>query len=123
MGSVFANLSHPQTAYASNPSTIAFQGKVVNANGTNVTNGTYTFVFNLYTVSSGGSSIWTETDSLTVTSGVFQVNLGANCPFFTANSCNGSTPIDFNANNALYLGITFNSDPAGEMTPRVQLQS
>jgi hypothetical protein len=109
--------------HAANPTTISFQGKVVNANGTNVTDGSYGFVFKLYTVSSGGSAVWTETDTLTVTAGTFQVNLGAVCPFFTANACNGSTPIDFNANPNLYLGITFNSDPAGEMSPRVQLQS
>lgn len=109
---------------AANPTTVNFQGKVVNSNGTNVSDGTYTFVFKLYTVSSGGSAIWTETDSsVSVTSGTFQVNLGASCPFFTANACNGSTPIDFNASNSLYMGITFNSDPAGEMTPRVQFQS
>lgn len=114
-------------AHAANPTTLSFQGKVVNSGataGTNVTDGTYTFVFKLYTVSSGGAALWTETDSsVTVTAGVFQVNLGAVCPFFVANACNSSTPIDFNANPALYLGITFNADPAGEMTPRVQLQS
>ena len=110
--------------HAANPTTISFQGKVVNANGTNVTDGPYTFLFKLYTVSSAGSAIWTETQtSVAVAGGVFQVNLGSVCPFFTANACNGSTPIDFNANPALYLGITFNADPAGEMTPRVQLQS
>ncbi|HVW23306.1 MAG TPA: tail fiber domain-containing protein [Candidatus Saccharimonadales bacterium] len=110
-------------ANASNPTTISFQGKVVNANGTNVSDGTYTFVFRLYSVSSGGSAVWTETDSLSVAAGVFQVNLGANCPFFTANACNSSTPLNFSTSNSLYLGITFNSDPAGEMSPRVQLQS
>jgi hypothetical protein len=111
-------------AFAANPTTMSFQGKVVNADGTNVTDGTYSFVFKLYTVSSAGAAIWTETQSsVTVTSGVFQVNLGSSCPFFTSNACNSSTPIDFNANPNLYLGITFNSDPAGEMSPRVQLQS
>ena len=114
----------PTPVHAANPTTVSFQGKVVNANGTNVTDGTYGFVFKLYTASSGGSAIWTETDSsVTVTAGTFQVNLGAVCPFFTSNACNGSTPIDFNASPNLFLGITFNSDPAGEMTPRVQLQS
>jgi hypothetical protein len=101
-------------AHAVNPGTISFQGKIVNANGTNVADGTYSFVFKLYTVGSGGSALWTETDSLPVSAGVFQVNLGAN------SSLSG---IDFSANSNLYLGITFNSDPAGEMTPRVQLQS
>ncbi len=119
-------LLFPGHTSAANPTTINFQGKVVNANGTNVADNIspgYGFVFKLYTVSSGGSAIWTESDTLPVVSGVFQVNLGAVCPFFTSNACNGSTPIDFSASNSLYLGITFNSDPAGEMSPRVQLQS
>ena len=42
---------------------INFQGKVTNPNGTNVTNGSYTFVFKLYTMSSGGVATWTETDA------------------------------------------------------------
>lgn len=121
---VFLTLLIPaQTATAANPTTVSFQGKVVNGNGTNVTDGSYGFVFKLYSASSGGTAVWTESDTVTVTAGVFQVNLGANCPFFTANACNGSTPINFSSSSSVYLGITFNSDPAGEMTPRVQLQS
>src|SRR5204863_6353925 len=89
-----------------------FQGKMTGADGLNVPDGTYTFVFKLYTVSSGGSAAWTETDSLAVHDGIFQVNLGANT------SLPGS--VDFNTDN-IFLGITFNSDPDGEMTPRVQL--
>ncbi len=88
---------------------INFQGKVVNINGTNVTNGNYSFVFSLYTVSSGGSDIWTETKTLTVTDGIFRTALGSTTAF------PGS--VDFNTDN-IYLGINFNSD--GEMTPRVQ---
>jgi hypothetical protein len=88
---------------------ISFQGKVVNSNGTNVTNGSYTFVFQLYTVSSGGSNIWTETKSLTVTDGIFQTELG------DTTALPGS--VDFNTDN-IYLGINFNSD--GEMSPRVR---
>lgn len=40
--------------------TINFQGKVVNSNGTNVTDGEYTFVFRIYNVSTGGTHLWTE---------------------------------------------------------------
>ncbi|MDB5171001.1 MAG: hypothetical protein JWO35_695 [Candidatus Saccharibacteria bacterium] len=121
---LFSLLNSAPTATAANPTTMSFQGKVVNADGTNVTDGTYGFVFKLYTAGSGGSALWTETQSsVTVTAGVFQVNLGSSCSFFVANACNNSTPIDFNANSSLHLGITFNSDPAGEMSPRVQLQS
>jgi hypothetical protein len=91
---------------------ISFQGKVTNPNGTNVANGSYGFVFKLYTGASGGVATWTESDTLTVTDGVFQVNLGA------VTTLPGS--VDFNSDN-IYLGITFNSDPAGEMAPRIQL--
>ncbi len=121
---IFGVLKTGPAATAANPTTMSFQGKVVNADGTNVIDANYSFLFKLYTVSSAGTAIWTETQStVTVTAGVFQVNLGVNCPLFTANACNGSTPIDFNANPNMYLGITFNGDVAGEMTPRVQLQS
>lgn len=120
----FAGASKPETATAANPSTMSFQGKVVNSDGTNVANGSYSFVFKLYNVSSSGSAIWTETQSsVTVNAGVFHVDLGSVCPFLTSNDCNNNTPIDFNSNSSLYLGITFNGDPAGEMSPRVQLQS
>ncbi len=93
---------------------INFQGKVVNSDGTNVSNGSYDFVFKLYSVSSGGAAIWTETwnsgtTQVTVTDGVFQVALG------THTALPGS--VDFNTDN-IYLGIEFNSD--GEMSPRVR---
>lgn len=91
---------------------ISFQGKVVNANGTNVANGNYDFIFKIYTVSSGGAAVWTETrtagNQVTVTDGIFQVDLGS------VTALPGS--IDFNTDN-IYLGIEFNSD--GEMLPRV----
>ena len=101
----------PRTAVAATGinKQINFQGKVTNTNGTNVANGTYTFDFKIYTVSSGGSAVWTETKSLTVTDGIFQTALGS------STSLPGS--IDFNTDN-IYLGITFNGDP--EMSPRIQ---
>jgi hypothetical protein len=90
---------------------INFQGKVVNKTaGTNIADGSYTFVFSLYSVSTGGSNIWTESKSVTVTNGIFQTLLG------DTTSLPGS--VDFNTDN-LYLGINFNSD--GEMLPRVRM--
>src|SRR5579872_2900304 len=69
---------HAQGGSAGIYKTINFQGKVVNTNGTNVTDGTYSFVFKIYDVSSAGSALWTETQSsVTVTSGVFSVALGS----------------------------------------------
>jgi len=91
---------------------INFQGKLVNPSGTNVTDGSYSIVFSLYSVASGGSAIWTETQNPTVTNGIFQVNLGS------VTSLPGS--IDFNTDN-IYLGIKVGAD--AEMTPRVQFTS
>lgn len=89
---------------------ISFQGKVVNSNGTNVADNSYTFVFSIYSVASAGTAIWTETKSLAVADGVFQTNLGS------VTALPGS--VDFNS-DSLYLGVEFNSD--GEMAPRVRL--
>jgi hypothetical protein len=51
---LFALVS-PQ-ASATGPTAVNFQGKVVNADGTNVTNGTYSFIFRLYDTSSPTTS-------------------------------------------------------------------
>lgn len=102
-------LAPKHTEAAINPQ-INFQGKLTNTDGTNVTNGTYSIVFSIYSVASGGSAIWTETQgSVTVTDGIFQVALGS------ITSLPGS--VDFNS-ASLYLGIKVGAD--AEMTPRVQ---
>ncbi len=97
---------------------INFQGKVTNTDGTNVTNGSYTFLFCIYTVSSPSTActsgadndaVWRESKSITVTDGVFQTNLGDTTAF--------ASLIDFNTDN-IYLGINFNAN--GQMTPLVR---
>lgn len=103
-------ISTPTTEAAINPQ-INFQGKLTNTDGTNVTNGTYSIVFSLYSVASGGSAVWTETQgSVSITDGIFQVSLGS------VTSLPGS--VDFNSSD-LYLGIKVGAD--AEMTPRVRL--
>src|SRR5438477_468646 len=44
---------------------INFQGKLVDNNGLNVADSTYAVVFSLYSVSSGGVAIWTESQNVT----------------------------------------------------------
>ena len=104
--------SNTATAAAGINHQINFQGKLVNTDGTNVTDGSYSIVFSLYSVASAGSAIWTETQSTTVTNGIFQVNLGS------VTTLPGS--IDFNTDN-IYLGIKVGAD--AEMTPRIQFTS
>jgi hypothetical protein len=104
---------------------VNFQGKLVNPDGTNVTDGTYSIIFTLWNDPSAstasappvGNRWWAETDSVTTVNGIFQLNLGVNCSFNVSAACNNSTPVDFNT-DLLYLGIKVGTDP--EMTPRIQ---
>lgn len=99
-----------RTQAAINPQ-INFQGKLTNpSDGTNVADGTYSIVFSIYSVPSGGVATWTETQgSVSVSAGIFRVALGS------VTALPGS--VDFNT-TPLYLGIKVGADL--EMTPRVQ---
>lgn len=96
--------------------TINFQGKLVNSDGTNVTDGEYDIVFKIYTQASGGAAVWTEnwtsSNDVTVRAGLFQVELGS------ITSLPGS--VNFATDN-IYLGITVESD--SEMEPRIRFTS
>lgn len=100
----------PNYVHAAINKQINFQGKVTNTNGTNVSNGSYSFTFSIYTVSSGGSPVWSETKSLTVTDGIFRTALGDSV------ALPGSVNFD---TDTLYLGVTFHTDT--EMSPRIRL--
>ncbi len=104
-----------ETVANSSTNTISYQGQLTNSTG-HPLNGTYNMVFNLYTVASGGTALWTESwtggNAVDVSDGLFHVLLG------TLNSTH-STVIE--NNNQLYLGITVGTD--SEMQPRVQLGS
>lgn len=124
----------PKNASAANPSTMNFQGKLVNADGTNVANSTYSFIFRIYNTASPttttactstASCLWEETQaSVSVTNGVFQVELGAACALTSA-SCNNAAggPINWSTTSSLYLTLQFNGDAAGFMSPTVHLTS
>ena len=66
--------------YAQIPGLINFQGKLLDTSN-NPKNGTFSMVFSIYNVATGGSALWTETQpSVSVTNGVFSVQLGAVTP-------------------------------------------
>ncbi len=85
--------------------TINYQGKMTDNLGVTLADGNYTFVFSLYTGASGGSNVWTETQTVTITNGLFSTMLGSVTPF-----------TDNLFNQTLYLGVKVGADP--EMTPR-----
>jgi len=93
-----------RSAWAGNK-LINVQGKLNNGSGTALS-GTYTLTFRLYTTLTGGTSIWSESQSVTVSTGLFNVSLG------TATSMNS---IQFN--QPYYLGIQVAGD-ANELSPR-----
>jgi hypothetical protein len=96
-------------ANAAIPYTINYQGYLTNAGGSPV-NGTVSMTFSLYTVASGGTALWTETQNVIVSGGIYGVILG---------SVSALTPLAFDV--PYWLGVRGGSD--AEMTPRVQLTS
>jgi hypothetical protein len=95
--------------------TIAYQGRLADANGNPLT-GTYNMIFRLYDAAGGGTPLWTEqwtgSNGVRVSDGLFNVMLGS------------LTPIPqsvITGHDSLFLGITVGTDD--EMTPRVQLGS
>ena len=95
--------------------TIAYQGRLADAGGAPLT-GTYSIVFRLYSVASGGAPLWEEQwtgqNGVRVSDGLFNVMLGSLTPIPQA---------IVTGNNTLWLGITVGTDD--EMAPRVQLGS
>lgn len=88
--------------------TLNIQGIVRKSTGANLDDGTYSMTFRLYTTSSGGSNIWSEThDNMDVTSGVYSADLGLINPF--------TIPFD----QPYFLGISV--DGGAEVSPRLRL--
>jgi len=89
---------------------INYQGKLTNSSGVAVADGNYDAAFKLYTVSTGGTAIWTETltgaNQITTKNGLFSHLLGSVTAF-------SDTSI---FNQDLWLGVTIGTD--AEMSPR-----
>ncbi len=107
-------------AYAAFNPEINYQGKLMDASGNTVADGSYNVEFKLYASLSGGAPIWTEDDLVSngqgaaLKSGLFSLMLGSTTPF---------TGVNFN--QTLYLGVdiggTANAPTPtwdGEMSPR-----
>lgn len=101
----------PQKLHAQIPSTLPYQGVLTDTSGTAKTDGSYSFTFKLYEAASGGSSVWSETKSLTLKKGLFSTMLGDATAFGSA--------VTFN--KPYWLSIQVGSD--AEITQRIQLAS
>ena len=97
------------TAMGQIPQTISYQGVLTDNNGTLVPEGDYSISFNLYNVSTEGSSLWTETQTVTITNGIFNVKLGE------------VNPLDLPFDEVYWLGIII--DGGTELSPRIEFTS
>ncbi|MGA1874764.1 MAG: tail fiber domain-containing protein [bacterium] len=91
------------------PGLINYQGKLTDA-GSSVLTGTYSMVFSLYGTQTGGTALWTETQSVPVTDGIFHVQLGTATPL----------PVGVFDYNELYLEVVIDSEA---LTPRQRITS
>ncbi len=99
----------PLPAESAVPKLMTYQGVLKDASG-NFLTGTYSMTFRIYSASSGGSALWTETQSsVSASSGKFSVTLGS----VTALN------LDFGAD--YWLSMQVGAD--AEMSPRVRLTS
>ena len=103
------------TAASTSTGTIAYQGRLADADGNPLTD-TYNMIFRLYDVASGGiflwEELWTGSNSVQVSDGLFNVMLG---------SLDSIPQSVITGHDSLFLGITVGTDD--EMEPRVQLGS
>ena len=100
-----------QLATSQIPRTLSYQGVLADLSGSPKPDGIYNFTFRMYSVSSGGGSLWTEVQQLQVKKGLFSAVLGSVTPF----------PGFLDFRKQYWLGIQVAND--GEMMPRVQLAS
>ncbi len=97
--------------FAQVPRLINYQGMLTDPNTGERLSGAYSISFSIYSVATGGTALWTESQSVIAHNGLFNVLLGNVSPI---------TPDLFDGNDR-YLGVTVGSD--AEMTPRKQLVS
>ena len=87
---------------------LSVQGILKKANGNAVDDGQYSLTFKLYNIATGGTALWTETQTdVEVASGIYTVTLGS------------VTTLNIPFNETYYLGVTVGGST--EMQPRIQL--
>lgn len=93
------------------PGKINFQGALTAADGSRLADGSYSIAFALYNVPSGGTPLWSNTQTVELQHGVFSIELG-----------NVGTPINGSIfSGDCYLGMTVEAET--EMIPRQQILS
>ncbi len=105
--SVLVVMAGVQESVADVPRTFSYQGVLRDGGGALVPDGDYEMIFNLYESSGGMISLWSETDTVSVAGGIFNVILGK------------SDALDLDFDRTYWLGVSVGGDP--EMSPRVEI--
>jgi len=90
-------------AIIANAATLPYQGLATDSKGNPYADGSHPVVFSLYGAASGGTSLWSETQTVATSKGLFSTSLGA-VKVVPDNLFNGS---------ALYLGVAFDGGAEG----------
>jgi hypothetical protein len=107
--SILLTLAVGDATFAVVPRTVSYQGVVMQADGRIPLDGDYDLGFRLYYVPDGGDPLWEETQTLTVTDGIFSALLGS------------VVPLDLPFDRTYWLGVSVGGE--AELTPRVELAS
>ena len=100
-------LAASQMTSAEVPQTTSYQGVLRESDWELVEDGIYSLTFRLYAYETGDSLLWTETQTVDVNRGIFNVILG------------GVNPLDLDFDQTYWLGVQIGNDP--ELTPYVEL--
>ncbi len=92
------------------PDSLSYQGLLTDNAGIPVADATYTVAFTLYDAPAPGTALWTETQSVATSKGLYNVMLGS-----------VTTLADVAFDKPLWLGVKVNAEP--EMMPRTVLAS
>ena len=90
------------------PKTLNYQGYLTNPSGAAINNPALSLTFRLYTVALAGTALYSETQSVSVSNGIFNALIGS------------STVLNLSFDQLYYVGITIAGEP-NEMAPRQPL--
>ena len=106
------------------PSLMSYQGFLVDANGAGLAPNNpqnFSVVFRIYGVSSAGTPVWTEAQTVTIDKGNFSVVLGEGGSEGSEVRPDLATVFNSNGASDLYLGITVKGVSNSEILPRLRL--
>ncbi|MBS1913475.1 MAG: hypothetical protein JST22_15920 [Bacteroidetes bacterium] len=107
---VLTALTAAATAQAQMPRTIAYQGYLATPTGAPVADNNYTFIVKIYDAETSGNVLYTETQSVGVVKGIYNLIIGSSTP--------GGIPASVRFDRQYWLAVNVNGS---DLLPRTQL--